>query len=222
MLNEIQQVKHQEHAFEHLARLRLLRTYITNLENRVHCKLKLLLEQVGHICVTYKVLLLPYLEESIVEGMEVRRVALRLQLSRYKLVHDQVEAQKDVVKSARRPDVASLGMRELEEYAAFLCGADDSLETHVDTFRTLDHVAKVLPSTVQTKLPQRCRLDDSPTLLDNVVTNAEHNTEKEEKKETGEGKGPEPQVQTAEEDDLSSLPFDVSVQPAVVVLRVCL
>ena len=187
------QLKHQEYSFEHRARLRLLRTYIHNLENRVHCKIKLLLEQVGYLCIRHKVLLLPFLEESLREGLELRCAAVKLQLTRYRVIQEQVELQKRILTcggdaaTPRLRDAHRLAMPELERYATFLCTSDDALDGHVD----------------------RCRVDplgaSSPP--DAAAADAAAATSSDEQRPA---------------DDLSSLPIDVTVQPGIIVmLKVC-
>eukprot|EP01060_Flectonema_neradi_P035267 TRINITY_DN6445_c1_g1_i1.p1 TRINITY_DN6445_c1_g1~~TRINITY_DN6445_c1_g1_i1.p1 ORF type:complete len:358 (+),score=35.49 TRINITY_DN6445_c1_g1_i1:103-1176(+) len=138
------QVKHQEYAFEHRARMRLLRTYIHNLEHRISCKLRLLLEHISYSCIKQLVLLLPVLEAAVQSGEEIRGAAAKIQLAKYRLVQEEVSVMRHIVASSHVP-VIDFAMPELEKYAQFLCSSDDVLEGYVSQCRT-EHPTSPKPS----------------------------------------------------------------------------
>ena len=129
------QVKHQEYALEHRARMRLLRTYIHNLEHRISCKLRLLLEHISYSCIKQLVLLLPVLEAAIQSGEEIRGAVAKIQVAKYRLVQEEVSVMRHIVASSHVP-VIEFAMPDLERYAQFLCSSDDVLEGYVSLCRT--------------------------------------------------------------------------------------
>eukprot|EP01059_Diplonema_ambulator_P030704 TRINITY_DN535_c0_g1_i3.p1 TRINITY_DN535_c0_g1~~TRINITY_DN535_c0_g1_i3.p1 ORF type:complete len:356 (+),score=111.62 TRINITY_DN535_c0_g1_i3:1947-3014(+) len=150
------QVKQQEYTIEHHARIKLLRTYIFNLEHRIACKLRLLLEHISYLCVKYMVVLLPYVESTLGSEPTPKDIAMRHILFRYRSVQDQVDRECSLVGDGYHAPIKSFKIPSLERYARFLCSADDSLETHVLSCKNIQPSLK--PTT--TRLPASCRLSD--------------------------------------------------------------
>eukprot|EP00659_Diplonema_papillatum_P023065 gene23065-35341_t len=150
------QVKHQEYNLEHLSRMRLLRTYIYNLEHRVSCKLRLLLEHIGYLCIRHMVLLLPHLEKTLRIG-NAPKAAIRNLFNWYRSMQEQIETEKVLVGGGYHAPVKAWDMQALERYAAFLNTSDEALESYVDLCK-LETPAKAEPcNEICTSIIDECK-----------------------------------------------------------------